>query len=63
MHWNIRDGLLTADQRLREIARLLGAALLRLRRRVPPPGAQILPESAPNCLEVSGRPRLSVHGG
>ena len=61
--------MLTEDQRLREIARILGGGVLRLRARValPPavqlPGPQILLESGPNCLEVPPETVLSVHTG
>jgi hypothetical protein len=61
-----RDDLLTADQRLTAIARILAGALLRLCDRValpagPHPEVQIPPDSAPNCLEVLGQARRSVH--
>jgi hypothetical protein len=54
------------DGRLREIARILAAGILRLRNRaalpVPEnPGKQA--ESSPNGLEVIGETRLSVHTG
>jgi hypothetical protein len=53
-------------QRQREVATILAAAVVRLRLRAalpgPDPGAEKPPESAPNCLEVSNRTRLSVHG-
>jgi hypothetical protein len=62
----VRDDLLTAEQRLTAIAHILAGALLRLRGRAALPQApqgqeKIPPESAPNCLEVPGQPRLSVH--
>jgi hypothetical protein len=54
----------TAAQRLTEMARIFAGALLRLRDRAALPVAsveeKIPPESALNCLEVSGPPRLSV---
>jgi hypothetical protein len=60
----------TDDQRLREVARILATGVLRLRARaaLPPalaplPGAQILPESGPNSLEVPPKTVLSVHTG
>src|SRR5262249_22186741 len=58
----------TAEQRLAEIARLLAGALLLLNDRAGLPSAQagagqIPRNSAPNCLEVTGHPRLSVHTG
>jgi hypothetical protein len=56
---------LTPDQRLTEIARIVAGAVLRLRDRAAlpaPAGQQKIPlNSAPNCLEVRGQPRLSVH--
>jgi hypothetical protein len=71
MHRNIDEvHMLTDDQRLREIARILAAGVLRLRARVaiPPasvqlPGPQILLESSPICLEVPPETVLSgPHG-
>jgi hypothetical protein len=63
-------GMPTDDERLREIAGLLAASLLRLRCRaaLPPqpgtsPGAENLPNSSLNCLELPGETRLSVHAG
>jgi hypothetical protein len=61
---------MTDDERLREVARILAAGVLRLHARaaLPPapaqlPGTQILLESSPNCLEVPSETRLSVHTG
>jgi hypothetical protein len=58
------------EQRLREVARILAAGILRLRARaaLPPssehlPGLQIPPESGPNCLELPPETGLSVHTG
>ena len=58
------------DERRREIASLLAAAILRLRSRaalpVTPTGSrhpENLPNSSVNCLELSERKRLSVHTG
>jgi hypothetical protein len=63
-------GMPTDDERLREIAALLAAGLLRLRCRaalIPgpavAPGPKNPPDSSLNCLEVSGEVRLSVHAG
>jgi hypothetical protein len=63
-----RDDLLTAEQRLAAIARILAGALLRLRDRAalsPAPlgEAQIPPDSTLNCLEVHGHLRLTVQPG
>jgi hypothetical protein len=62
---NIDHDTLTAEQRMATIARILAGALLRLRDRAllsgPQPQGQNLEDSAPNCLEVSRPPRLSVH--
>jgi hypothetical protein len=66
-HHDQRD--MTENDRLREIARILAAGVLRLRARValppavPPPAPQILPETGPNCLEVPPETVLSVHTG
>ncbi len=61
---------LTPDERFRELAALLALGLRALRDRArssPHPGATSTQEppseSGPNCLEVSGDPRLSVHTG
>ena len=62
--------LLKDDQRLREVACILAAGILRLRARLALPaanaqlsGPQILLESGPNSLEVPREVRLSVHPG
>jgi hypothetical protein len=63
------DEALTDDQRLREVARILAAGVLRLRAQAAGPaptqlpGPQILPESGPNSLEVPPKTVLSVHTG
>jgi hypothetical protein len=61
---------LTADERLRAVAAILAAGVLRLRIRatLPSPPSEyltpnILPESDQNCLEVSEETVLSVHVG
>jgi hypothetical protein len=57
---------LSTDQRFSELAGILAAGLLRL---APgsssslPSAPQKLPESAPNCLDVSGKPSVTVHTG
>jgi hypothetical protein len=61
-----RDDLLTAEQRLTAIARILAGALLRLRDRAALPSAspveeKIPPNYLPNCLEDAGELRLSEH--
>jgi hypothetical protein len=63
-------GILTDDDRLREIAGLLAAGILRLRCRaaLPPapandPGPKNPPDSSLNCLEVPRESRLNVHMG
>jgi hypothetical protein len=51
---------------LREIARILAAGILRLHRRAALPvegGPEKREDSAPNCLEVPDKSRLSGHGG
>jgi hypothetical protein len=59
----------TPDQRLRAIARIFAAGILRLRARAARPSTtqlstpKILPESGVNCLEVLGETRLSVPPG
>ena len=71
MHRNHNEAdRLTSDERLREIARIFAAGVLRLHSRVALPttraqlpGPQNLPKSAPNCLEVPREVRLSVHPG
>jgi hypothetical protein len=59
--------LLTVDQRLREMAEILAAAVIRLRLRAALPGegagAGKPPDSSPNCLEVPQETVLSVHTG
>jgi hypothetical protein len=68
MHSDDTDPL-TPDERRRAVARVLAAAVLRLRGRAAlpappaPPAAKILTESGPNCLEVPGETRLSVPPG
>jgi len=61
---------LTPDQRRREIARILADGIVRLRSRAAlptavtaPPASEKPAASSPNCLEVSGETRLSVHTG
>jgi hypothetical protein len=62
-------GMLTPDDRRREVARILAGAFLRLRPRAALPSAaalptaRILPETAANPLDVSAETRLSVHPG
>jgi hypothetical protein len=60
---------MTAEERLHAIAAVLAAGVLRLgtsaqseAARVPSAPESPL-ESGPNCLEVPGEPRLSVHDG
>jgi hypothetical protein len=62
------NALPSNDDRIREIAAILAAGVVRLRCRAAlpgpcPAGPQILPETTPNCLELSDDPRLSVHTG
>lgn len=57
---------LSPDERLREVADILAAGVLRLRQRsaLSPENAQInLAESSPAGLEVPARTRLSVRVG
>jgi hypothetical protein len=61
---------MTADERLREVAAILAAGILRLRSRAALPtdpgqvfGPKNLPESGQDCLEVCGETVLSVHRG
>lgn len=60
---------MTADERLREVAAILAAGILRLRSRaaLPDPGQLSGPKNPPksgqDCLEVSGETVLSVHRG
>jgi hypothetical protein len=54
---DVRSALLTPEQRLTEIARILASAILRLRCRAALPsassgGPDIRTNSDPNCLEV-----------
>jgi hypothetical protein len=54
------------EQRLREIAAILAAAIVRLRLRAALPGgnaAEKPPESVSNCLDGSHETVLSVHTG
>jgi hypothetical protein len=62
--------VLTPEQRRREVAKILAAAVLRLRSRaalvpaigeLPPP--RIMPKTTANPLDVSAETRLSVHPG
>jgi hypothetical protein len=60
----------TPDQRLRAVARILAAGILRLRARAALPASaaelpvpRILPENAANVLDVPAETRLSVHPG
>ena len=62
--------LTTDADRLREIAGLLAAGILRLRCRAAlrselasSSGQKKSPDSSPNCLELSPEKRLSVHRG
>jgi hypothetical protein len=55
--------VLTADEQRRAVARILAAGLRRLQHLAMPPAAQNSSDSAPNCLEVSGKTVLSVHSG
>ena len=52
----VKNEMLTPEQQLREVARILAAGVLRLRARValPPPVPEKPPETAPNGLEVVG---------
>ncbi len=61
---------LTSEERRREVAAILAAGIVRLRTRAALPGSvcegpdpEKTPENQPNCLEVSGETRLSVHRG
>jgi hypothetical protein len=61
---------MSADERFRELARILAAGVLRLPGRStfpatadPHPAQKNLPESVRNCLELSPKTRLSVHTG
>ena len=60
--------VLTSDQRLRMVARILATGVLRLRARAALPQAEladqrILPENPANPLELSGEAPLTVHRG
>jgi len=62
--------LLTPDQRLSEVARILATGVLRLQSRAAlPDNASEVPaqknveDSAPSCLELSAETVLSVHNG
>jgi hypothetical protein len=59
--------LLSPEERFHELARLLAAGLLRLRRPLPSaaggPGPRFPQNSAANGLELPGEMRLSVPGG
>jgi hypothetical protein len=61
------DVIITPDQRFRELASIFAGAVLRLQARaalstnVPIPTK--LEDSEPNCLELSPKTVLSVHGG
>ncbi len=61
---------LSDGHRRREVAGILAAGVLRLRSRAAlpavkhlDPGLENLPDSVPNCLEVSAETVLSVHTG
>ena len=61
---------MTVDERLREVAAILAAGILRLRSRAAlpadpgqRPGEKNLPEFDQDCLEVSAETVLSVHRG
>jgi hypothetical protein len=61
---------MTADERLREVAAILAAGILRLRSRAALPGDPDLyrgsiypPQSTQDCLAVSAQTVLSVHTG
>lgn len=57
---------MTPDERLRELASILAAGVLRLRSRAAlpaDPGPENLPESGQDCLEVPAETVLSVHTG
>lgn len=66
---NLNDELnLHDDDRLREVATILAASILRLRARVALPtekdaDSKNLPKSDQNSLEVPGETVLSVHTG
>jgi hypothetical protein len=57
---------LSPEQRLSELAGILAAGLLRLApgsNSIPHSAPQKLPESAANCLDVSGDPSVTVQTG
>lgn len=61
---------MTADERLREVAAILAAGVLRLHSRAALPddsnrnsGPESPPDAEPNCLEVPGETVLTVHTG
>lgn len=61
---------MTADERLREVAAIFAAGLLRLRARSALPtnpgqdsAPKNVPESGPDCLELPDETVLSVHTG
>jgi hypothetical protein len=63
----LHDNSLTADERMRELASILAAGVLRLRARAAlsdkHSGQKNLPESPANCLDVPPTTVLSVHSG
>jgi hypothetical protein len=70
MRPDIDPDLLAPHERLREVAAILAAGLLRLRARSALPtdpdqvhGPKNLPESGQDCLEVPAETGLSVHTG
>ena len=54
---------MNADERLREVARILAAGILQLRSRAALPVPNSPPKSAQDSLEVSAETVLSVHSG
>jgi hypothetical protein len=70
MRPDIDPARMTPDERLREIAAILAAGILRLRSRAALPadsgqhsGPENLPETGPDRLEVPGETVLSVQNG
>jgi hypothetical protein len=63
----LHDDSLHADERLRELAAIFAAGVLRLRARAALPDKHSeqknLPESPANCLDVPAPTVLSVHSG
>ena len=62
----IAPELISTDDRLSELGRILAAGVLRLRQRAALPtenGRKNLPESSPEGLEVPAKTRLSVRVG